>query len=183
MAEAVGARDSYTKGHAMRVAELSARLGNFMALSEDEVHWIRLGGILHDVGKIGFSDKVFQNEDTVPSPAIMAEIKDHPTKGAEILDSLKFLEPALSIVRCHHERLDGTGYPLGLKGDEIPLGARIVAVVDSFDAMTTDRPYQKGMTTQEAFVVLKRLAVTGLDKKVVDAFCEMLGGEKPDTAE
>ncbi len=175
MAGALEARDAYSRHHAHRVGELAARLARRLGLSEEQVHWVRVGGFLHDVGKIGFSDAVFGSEDTRPNPELRAEIQAHPEQGADILGPLSFLAPAVEIVRCHHERLDGSGYPDGLMGEAIPLGARLVAVADTYDAITTDRPYQKGRAPAEAFGILREYAGSHYDPKVVEAFCAMMG--------
>jgi HD-GYP domain-containing protein (c-di-GMP phosphodiesterase class II) len=172
MASALGARDGYTKGHGERVGDLAAGLGRKIGLEQSQVEEVRIAGILHDVGKISFTDNVFQNEDTVPSPEVLSEIRTHPERGASILASLDFLGPIREYVLYHHERPDGKGYPFGLKGDEIPLGARIISVADVYDAVTTDRPYQKGMSHEQALEILERLSGNGLDAELVKAFKE-----------
>lgn len=172
VAEALGARDRYTEGHGERVAVYSMRLARRMGLDEDEVERIRVAGMLHDIGKIGFSDHIFSNEDTRINEDMLLEIRSHPQWGYDIIKHLEFLGPSLDYIYAHHERLDGKGYPRGLHEDQIPLGARILAVADCFDAMTTDRPYQKGKTPQEAFAILGSIAGTALDPDVVDAFID-----------
>ncbi|WP_419786294.1 HD-GYP domain-containing protein [Pseudodesulfovibrio sp.] len=172
VAEALGARDAYTEGHGERVGIYAERLARRLGLDPDEVERIRIAGILHDIGKIGFSDHIFSNEDTRINKNMMLEIRSHPQWGHDILCNLSFLGPALDYVYAHHERLDGKGYPRGLCGEEIPLGARILSVVDSFDAMTTNRPYQTGRTPQEAMGILCSMAGSALDPDLVDAFIE-----------
>ncbi|WP_147819407.1 HD-GYP domain-containing protein [Salidesulfovibrio onnuriiensis] len=173
IATALGRRDEYTEGHGDRVGAYSARLALRMGLSDEEVEDVRIAGILHDIGKIGFSDRMFCNEDTSMNEAMMLEIRSHPQWGYDILSSLNFLGPVLEYVYAHHERLDGRGYPRGLEGDEIPLGARILGVVDCFDAMTTDRPYQRGRPAEVALATLGSMADSGaLDPDVVEAFME-----------
>ena len=172
VANALGARDAYTEGHGDRVGIYAERLAKRLELTEDEVERIRIAGTLHDIGKIGFSDQVFSNEDTHLNEGMLLEIRSHPQWGYDILKNLEFLGPALEYVIDHHERIDGKGYPRGLSGPEIPLGARIIAVVDCFDAITTDRPYQKGKTPQEAFAILGELAGSALDPDWVDAFID-----------
>jgi len=167
---ALGARDAYTEGHGERVAVYAERLARRMGLDEDEVERIRIAGVLHDIGKIGFSDLIFSNEDTLMNEDMLLEIRSHPQWGYDILKNLDFLGPALDYVHAHHERMDGRGYPRGLCGEEIPLGARLLAVADCFDAMTTDRPYQRGRTPQAALAILGSLAGEALDPDVVDAF-------------
>ncbi|MFH1139807.1 MAG: HD domain-containing phosphohydrolase [Pseudomonadota bacterium] len=180
IAMALSARDKESSGHAERVAVYAARLARRAGLSPRDVEFVRLGGLLHDVGKIGFSDKLFRNEDSNPSPELWEEIHRHPAIGAGIVQGLDFLGPAADYILSHHERLDGRGYPRGLKGEEIPLGARIIAVVDCYDAMTTDRNYQKGKTPEEAASILRGLRGVGLDRDLVDAFLAGLAeGEEP----
>ncbi|WP_285907134.1 HD-GYP domain-containing protein [Pseudodesulfovibrio pelocollis] len=167
---ALGARDAYTEGHGERVAVYSERLARRLGLDEEEAERIRIAGVLHDIGKIGFSDLIFSNEDTVMNEDMLLEIRSHPQWSYDILRNLDFLGPALDYVYAHHERMDGRGYPRGLCGEDIPLGARILAVADCFDAMTTDRPYQPGRTPQAALAILGTLAGDALDPAVVDAF-------------
>jgi HD-GYP domain-containing protein (c-di-GMP phosphodiesterase class II) len=169
---ALGARDAYTEGHGERVSIYAERLARRLGLDPDEVERIRIAGILHDIGKIGFSDLIFSNEDTHINEDMLLEIRSHPQWGYDILKNLDFLGPALDYVYAHHERLDGLGYPRGLTEAEIPLGARVLAVVDCFDAMTTNRPYQQGKTPQQAMAILGSLVGTSLDPEVVDAFIE-----------
>ncbi|MBU2550668.1 MAG: HD domain-containing protein [Proteobacteria bacterium] len=172
IANALGARDRYTEGHGERVAEYAVRLARRMGLSEEEVQGILIGGLLHDVGKIGFSDRIFEHIDIRLPDDMREEIQRHPVIGAEIIKDLDFLGGAESYVLFHHERADGTGYPFGLRDEAIPQGARILAVADSFDAMTTDRSYQKGKTRDEAFAILRDLAGRGLSKELVELFIE-----------
>lgn len=170
VANILAARDSNTAGHARRVAAYARRLARLAGLGEEEIEAISLAGMLHDIGKIGFSDKMFLNEDTRLSDEMLDEVTSHPLVGAEILAGLNFLGPAVNFVRWHHERLDGLGYPDGLSGGDIPPGARILAVVDSFDAMTTARPYQPKMEPDKAFEILRHLARNALDPDLVEKF-------------
>lgn len=173
IAMALGRRDEYTEGHGERVGAYSERLARRMGLAEADVEDIRVAGILHDIGKIGFSDRMFCNEDTSMNEAMMLEIRSHPQWGYDILSGLDYLGPVLDYVYAHHERLDGQGYPRGLEGDQIPLGARILAVADCFDAMTTDRPYQRGRPPQVALSILGTMAESGaLDPALVEIFME-----------
>ena len=171
IAHALGARDTYTEGHADRVSVYSERLARKMGLPEKEVEQIRVGGVLHDIGKIGFSDRIFSDEDVKFSEEMFEEIKKHPEIGVDILKDLSFLGTVLDYVHYHHESLDGTGYPEGLKGEEIPLGARIISVADCFDAVTTERSYQKGRTMEEAFAILKEIGGK-MSPELVEAFIE-----------
>lgn len=174
VAAALARRDEYTRGHNERVAEYAVRLARRMGVGESELQHIRTGGLLHDIGKIGFSDTLFHSEDTIPSAEMLEEIRHHPDWGHEILRELEFLGPARDYVRLHHEKLDGSGYPLGLCGEDIPYGARILAVADCFDAITTDRSYQKGRSPQEAVAILRKLAGAHLDPELVEAFAQEL---------
>ena len=142
IANALGARDNYTEGHAVRVAAYAVRLARRLELPEEQIEHIRIGAVLHDIGKISFSDKVFSDQDFRISEDLLQEIRSHPERGVNILTDLDFLGPAIDYVHYHHERLDGSGYPSGLKGEEIPLGAQIVSTADCFDAITTERCYQ-----------------------------------------
>jgi HD-GYP domain-containing protein (c-di-GMP phosphodiesterase class II) len=139
-------------------------------LPDDEVESVSIGGILHDIGKIGFSDKLFGNEDKKPSKELLDEIRKHPEIGVQILKDREVLGPVLDYGRYHHERLDGQGYPCGIQGDSIPLGAKIISVADCFDAMTTARPYQKGMSGPEAFAILRKLSGASLSPDLVELF-------------
>ncbi|RJR33226.1 MAG: HD domain-containing protein [Desulfobacteraceae bacterium] len=169
MAHALAARDVYTEGHTARVGDLARRMAVHMGMSEEEVEAVRLGGILHDIGKIGFPDALFQAHEGRNPSELVNEIMKHPGAGAEILKDLDFLGASVELVHCHHERLDGKGYPRKMKAEAIPLGARILAVADSYDAMTTDRPYQKGKTTEEALGILRRYAGTRWEERCIEA--------------
>lgn len=174
LANALAARDDYTKGHTTRVSELAKKMAAQLGMNEEEIEFVRLGGILHDIGKIGFPDVLFQAHENKNPSEIVKEIIKHPTTGAEILKDLDFLGPALEYVHCHHERPDGKGYPRGLSNDQIPLGAKILAVADSYDAMTTDRPYQKGMTKEVALGILNKNAGTKWDSGCVNIIEKIL---------
>jgi putative nucleotidyltransferase with HDIG domain len=167
---ALEARDKYTAGHNERVANLASRLANKLNMNKNDVEFIKIGGILHDIGKIGFTDKIFNNEDPNLPNDIFEEIKKHPSIAYDILKDLDFLGDAVNYVWMHHERLDGKGYPQGLKEEEIPVGAKIISICDCYDAMTTDRPYQKGKTKEEAFSILRQLSGNALNKELVELF-------------
>jgi putative nucleotidyltransferase with HDIG domain len=173
LALALDARDPYTAGHSDRVSAMSAAVGHQLGLSEDDLDVLRLGALLHDIGKIGISDDVLRK----PGPLTDVEfeaIKEHPTTGARILRSVAFLAPHLPIVELHHERPDGKGYPHGLRGEEIPLHARIVHVVDAFDAMTSARAYRPARGAAEALQELWRCAGTQFDAEVVQALAQTI---------
>ncbi len=166
---AIDAKDQYTHGHSERVARVSVILGEQLALSKDECRTLYLGGLLHDIGKIGIDDRVL-NKPGKLTPEEFDHIKQHPRLGYEILRGVRQLEKILPIVLQHHEAWDGSGYPDGLRGDETPLLARVVAVADSFDAMSSDRPYRPGMPEAKLEAILREGAGKQWDATVVDAF-------------
>ena len=169
LAEAIEIRDPYTGGHTKRVMDYSIMIGNAMRLSKRELENLELAAILHDVGKIGMKDNILLKKDKL-SPEELGEMVRHTKYGAEILNHFRHLSEVALGVKGHHERFDGTGYPDKLCGEEIPLIARIIAVADSFDAMTTDRPYRKAIEMERAFEELKYNMGTQFDKNVVEAF-------------
>lgn len=166
----LGLKDPYTEGHVRRVAVYAGRLAARLGLHPDEVNDIRLGGLLHDVGKIGLSDRIFRHKEVSLSKQMTAEVRRHPYIGRAILKQFKFPPHVLDYVLYHHERIDGSGYPCGLKADQIPLGAKIISVADCFDAIVTDRPYQKGKGLTEALATLEHLSGKFLCPDIVDIF-------------
>ena len=162
-------RDNETHGHSYRVVEYAVVVATRMGVGEPDLTWIRRGAILHDVGKIGVPDAVLRKPGKL-NAAEWEEMYRHPEMGYSMLKHIPFLDPALDIVLCHQERFDGTGYPRGLKGEEIPLGARIFAVVDTFDAMTSNRPYRAALGIREVREELQRYKGTQFDPRVVEAF-------------
>ncbi len=166
---ALDLRDNDTHGHSYRVVEYAVVVARRMGLKEPDLTWLRRGAILHDVGKIGVSDAVLRKPGKL-NAAEWEEMHRHPEMGYSMLKHIPFLEPALDIVLCHQERFDGTGYPRGLEGERIPLGARIFAVVDTFDAMTSDRPYRAALSVQVVREELQRCKGTQFDPQVVDEF-------------
>ncbi len=168
LAAALDARDPYTAGHSERVSTLSVMMGRIMDISDNELEILRLGALLHDIGKIGISDEILRKAGPL-TPAEFEQIKRHPALGARILRQVPFLAPHLPIVELHHERPDGRGYPFGLRGDDIPLAARIVHVADAFDAITSARAYRAARGASEAFAELQRHAGTQFDMTCVDA--------------
>ncbi len=173
LAEAVDARDSYVAGHAQRTGVLAEQAALAMKLPEDEIRDIRYGAILHDVGKISVPDNILVKIGPL-SPEEWEVIRRHSVAGARILAPVARLTRAAEVVRHHHERWDGTGYPDGLKGEEIPLGARIVAVVDAYTAMIDERTYRKARSPEEAVEELRRHAGTQFDPAVVEAFLSVV---------
>jgi putative nucleotidyltransferase with HDIG domain len=165
---ALEAKDAYTAGHSNRVAAYSLAIAAELGLPEDLVADLHTGAILHDIGKIGVGDSVLFKP-TRLSDDEFDQIKDHPRRGARIIDAFNRSQTVLAVVFHHHERYDGRGYPAGLRGIDIPLPARIVNVADAFDAMTTNRPYGRTKTHEEALAELQRGAGTQFDPQVVAA--------------
>ncbi len=165
-------RDNETQGHSYRVVEYAVIVAKEMGIEEPELTWIRRGAILHDVGKIGIPDSILKKPGKLDE-AEWEEMKRHPEMGFRMLQHIRFLEPALDIVMSHQERFDGTGYPRGLQGEEIPLGARIFAVVDTFDAMTSDRPYRKALTIEDARSEIREWSGRQFDPDVAEAFLQV----------
>jgi len=168
LANAIDEKDPYTRGHSERVAFYSSLIAKHLGMTEEEVERVHLSGIIHDVGKIGIEDKILRK------PAALTEeeyeiMKQHPRKGEKILDAVPLLKQMAGAGLMHHENVDGSGYPDGLKGDQIPLLGRIVSVADAFDAMTTDRPYSKAMTFEAALSRLRFLAGKKFDVGCVEA--------------
>jgi HD-GYP domain-containing protein (c-di-GMP phosphodiesterase class II) len=166
LARTVDARDHYTGGHTRRVTDYSLCLAEGLGLPAEEVQHIRLGTPLHDIGKIGVPDSVLRKPDKL-TPEEYEQMKQHPVKGVAILEGLPSLRPALPVVRSHHERWDGKGYPDGLAGNQIARVARVVAVADVFDALTSDRPYRHGLAADAAFAEIERCAGTQFDPACV----------------
>lgn len=175
LASTIEAKDAYTEGHVQRVANMATSLGRLMGLSEKDLKALMLGGILHDIGKIKVSDSIL-NKPGALLPDEWEIMKEHSESGYQICFPLKkSLGAALDVIRYHHEKLDGSGYPFGLKGEEIPLVARIMAVVDIYDALVTDRPYRKGVSARDGVMILREMVAEGkLDPDVVACFTEMM---------
>ncbi len=169
LTKAVDAKDEYTRNHSTRVADYAMMIAREMKLPENRIENLYTAALLHDVGKIGISDNILLK----PSGLTEAEyrlIKDHPLMGARIIEDVDFLKDASRFIAQHHEHYDGTGYPLGLAGDEILVESGIIAVADSFDAMTTDRAYRKGFSEEKAFEILAGESASQFHPQVVAAF-------------
>jgi HD-GYP domain-containing protein (c-di-GMP phosphodiesterase class II) len=169
LAEAIDAKDPYTRGHSMRVNRYSVMLAHELGLSSEEIQDIHVSSLLHDVGKIGIDDHVLKKPGKL-TPEEFEIIKKHPVLGANIMAPIPQMQKILPGLRWHHERWAGGGYPDGLQGEEIPLMARIIAVADTFDAISTHRPYQTAMTFPEALQLVNKLKGVNLDERVVEAF-------------
>ncbi len=172
LAQAVEMKDPYTGGHTLRVSNYAVLLAQQLGMTPAEVDLVRTGTPLHDIGKIGIDDAILRKPDKLTAEEFAA-MKLHTVKGAEIIDTVPDLRPVKPIVRSHHERWDGTGYPDGLRGEEIPPLARVVALADAFDAMTSDRPYRKGMSVAAAFEEIARQAGRQFDPRFAAAFVAM----------
>lgn len=174
LAAALDARDPYTAGHSLRVAEYAVGIGLLAKLPEEEIHDLRKSALLHDIGKIGMRDAVLLKEGRLTDEE-WEQIKQHPALGEAILKQIEpadAMAPFLPGVRSHHERYDGGGYPDGLKGEDIPLFGRIIAVADAFDAMTSNRPYRKGLDEQQAIAILEKGGGTQWDPHFAKLFVE-----------
>ena len=172
LAQAVELRDDYTGGHTARVTKYSELLSRQMKLSPTDLKWISFGTPLHDIGKIGIDDAILRKPDGL-TPQEFEIMKTHTLKGAAILSTIPDLAPVIPIVRSHHERWDGRGYPDRLAGEDIPRLARIVAVADTFDAMTSDRPYRKAMAVDIALSEIKKHSGKQFDPDCAAAFVEI----------
>jgi len=172
LANALDARDPYTAGHSRRVSALSCATAAEMGLPEEDIEQLRVGALLHDIGKIGVADTILSKVGRL-TPEEMASIKLHPEIGRRILEGVNGFSPYLPAVELHHENWDGSGYPRGQQGEEIPIVARIIHVVDAYDAMTTDRPYRSGMSHHRALSILQECAGTQFDPEVVAAFIKV----------
>jgi len=169
LAEAIEKRDPYTGGHTRRVSDYSEAIGKYLPLSENERYWLKLAAILHDVGKIGVPENVLNKISRLDEDEL-EEMKKHPQHGYEILKHIKKMQTIIPGMKGHHERYDGRGYPDGLRAEKIPLIARIIAVADTYDAMTTDRPYRKALPREKALRELEKYKGIQFDPKVVAAF-------------
>ncbi len=170
--QALELRDRETQGHTLRVTELTLLLAQRLGLKDQDLVHIRRGALLHDIGKLGIPDAVLLKPGRLTDEE-WEIMKRHPQIAYDLLKDIEYLRPALAIPLCHHERWDGTGYPRGLKGEEIPLAARIFAVVDVYDALTSDRPYRKAWSREAALAYIREQAGKHFDPKVVQAFLEM----------
>ena len=166
---AVDAKDTYTKNHSDRVSYYAVLLAKKIGLPEEEVEIIRDGGLFHDIGKIGIPDSILQKTSPLTDDEY-SDIKNHPSIGAHILQPAKIFDKIIPMVKHHHERFDGRGYPSGLKGEDIPLCARIVCIADSFDAMTSDRSYRPRYTLFKAIEEIENCKGTQFDPELADAF-------------
>lgn len=171
---ALDLRDRSIAGHTQRVTELTLRLAHAMGISDEQLVHIRRGALLHDIGKLGIPDAILFK----PAPLTQEEqqvMRRHPALGYALLSPIEFLRPALDMVYCHHENWDGSGYPRGLKGEQIPQAARLLSVVNVWDALIADRPFRRGISRDEASAYIKDQAGKQFDPQVVQVFLTVIG--------
>jgi len=169
LAEAIDAKDPYTRGHSDRVKGMSLRLALSLGLTEDKMEILEYGALLHDIGKIGINDGILQKEGPL-TPEEFQLIQEHPLIGVKIVEGVEFFEDMIPMIRHHHERFDGNGYPDGLIGEAIPLEARIIAISDAFDAMTSLRPHRPLMPFEDVLVEMERGKGRQFDPKILEVF-------------
>lgn len=167
-------KDEYTREHCERVTKLCLNIGSALGLSMEEMLQLEFGGLLHDIGKIALPNEIINKEGELTQQEYDI-VKLHPVVGSQLIKDITYLAPSRLVLLQHHERMDGKGYPMGLAGDEIDIKARILAVADAYDAMTSSRPYRKaGMTVEEAICELELNKGTQFDKEIVDTFIGLL---------
>ena len=169
----LNAKDHYAAGHCLRVKGFAEAIGGAMGLGKEQLRVLQEACLFHDIGKIGIPEAIL-NKPALLNIEEYERIKSHAGIGAEIIDSIHYLNEHAKIIRHHHERVDGRGYPEGLAGEDIPLKSRILAVADTFDALTSDHPYRKGRSQNAALTMLEELKGTQLDLQVVDIFIEIM---------
>jgi putative two-component system response regulator len=176
---AMDLRDRETEGHSRRVTELSLQLAQAMGMSDEGIVHMRRGALLHDMGKIGIPDSILHKPATLTDEEWLV-MRKHPQLAYEMLNPIEYLHESLEIPFSHHEKWDGTGYPQGLKGEEIPLSARIFAVADVWDALTSDRPYRSAWSDEQALAYIREQSGKHFDPRVVDMFLKMIDKSTPD---
>ena len=172
LSRAIEARDEYTRGHSARVTSIADAIARRLGWDDERLDLLQLGGPLHDVGKLAIPDDVLRKPGRLDDDEL-AQIREHPRLGARILLRLAAFRGALPYVLYHHERWDGTGYPTGRAGEQIPLEARVLAVADAFDAMTSDRPYRPALSRDEALAEVERCSGTQFDPEIVRIFLDL----------
>ena len=169
----IQAKDQYTSGHSTRVSRYALLIAEKLGLSTKERHQLYLAAMLHDIGKIGVPDELLHRPGNL-SDEEMERVRNHVQLGASMIEMLGEMHPIVPLIRHHHESWDGTGYPDGMKGEEIPLISRISSVADMYDAMTSDRPYRKRRSHEQAVEEIKRTTGTKVDPRVAEAFLQVL---------
>jgi putative nucleotidyltransferase with HDIG domain len=169
LAEAIDAKDPYTRGHSDRVKKMSLRLALSIGLTEDKLEILEYGALLHDIGKIGINDGILQKSGTLSTEEYQL-IQEHPLIGVKIVEGIEFFKDKIPMIRNHHEHFDGSGYPDGLIGEVIPLEARIIAIPDAFDAMTSLRPHRPPMPLEDALVEMEKGKSKQFDPKILEIF-------------
>jgi putative two-component system response regulator len=169
--ETIEQKDAYTKGHCNRVRNISVALGKALRLSHERLAILEGGALLHDIGKIGISEEILNKKGKLTQMEFDI-IRMHPISGERIINHIEMFQPYRPIIRSHHERMDGTGYPDGLKGEEIPFDVRIVSLADAFDAMTSNRAYRSALPTEIAVEEIKICSGTQFDPEIVEVFME-----------
>lgn len=177
MVSVLDAKSPWTKGHSERVAQYAEKIALAMGLDDEAIKDIHLASLLHDIGKVGTYDYLLDKPSKLTDEEFEI-VKKHPASGASILEHIKQLNKIIPLVKYHHERLDGKGYPEGLKGEDIPTGARIIHVADTFDAIMADRPYRRSPGTDYAISELMRWSGSQFDSNVVAAFLEIISAHK-----
>ena len=172
LSRAIEARDPYTRGHSARVTALAESIAFRLGWSEERLALLHVGGPLHDIGKLAISDEVLRKPGRLDDDEL-AHIREHPKLGARLLIRVAAFRRAPPYVLYHHERWDGTGYPTGRAGEEIPVEARVLAIADAFDAMTSDRPYRRALDRDEALAEVERCSGTQFDPEIVRVFIEL----------
>ena len=180
--QTVEAKDTYTRGHSDRVSAYSVLIGQKLGLEEKDLHTLKIGGLFHDIGKIGIPDSILLKESKLNDEEY-SQIKNHPSIGAHILGGVPMFKDIIPIVLHHHERFDGRGYPSQLKGEDIPYFARIAAVADTFDEMTSKRSYRDAMPLEKVIAEIERCTGTQFDPKIAPVFLDILKNDYEKIAE
>src|SRR5437762_4350292 len=182
LALAIDAKDQTAQSHVRRVQLYAAAVARALGMNENDIQGVKTAALLHDIGKLAVPEHILSKPGPL-TPEEFQKIRAHPEVGADIVSSGPFPYPVAPLILSHHERWDGKGYPAGLKGEEIPLGARILSVVDYFDALMAERPYHKAMTSEAAIGLLQQEAGKGLDPQVVSLFNELLPSLQAEASE
>ena len=173
LSHALDLRDRETEGHSQRVTGVTVKLAQTLNISDEEIVQFRRGALLHDIGKIGIPDSILHKPDSL-TPEEWVLMRKHPQFAYDMLSPIEYLRPALDIPHSHHEKWDGTGYPRGLKGEKIPLSARLFAIADVWDALTSDRPYRRAWTEEQALTYIREQSGKHFDPQVVELFFKVI---------